>query len=358
MKKIYLSLCISMLAFAGCSPRINQENLMKNRSDFNSVVVRSWDEQMLLNLVRMRYRDNPMFLEVGNVISTQSSKTSGGINTSVDFNGDGGAGIGVNGERSITPTITYVPLQGEEFAKRLLTPVTPSTIFLLSQSGWSLERLMLCCVQQANGVKNAVTASGPTPEFAPNYETFQKLIDAIRILQKDRLLQIEMEKDGQSFMLYITRSGDAKSDSAAGVFKDLLGLDKSKDIFKVTAKRIASGTDEIALTGRSLLSVMFFLSQSVEVSKQHKEQGKVTVTKYEDGRDFDWNMMLGRVMRIQTSEKEPEESSVKVRYRDAWFFIADNDLTSKTTFNLLTFLFNLQAANKSDGNTVLTYPIR
>ncbi len=358
MTKIFFALCISMLAFAGCSPRINQENLMKNRSDFNSVVVRSWDEQMLLNLVRMRYRDNPMFLEVGNVISSQSSKTSGGINTSVDFSGDGLAGIGVNSERSITPTVTYVPLQGEEFAKRLLTPVTPSTIFLLSQSGWSLERLMLCCVQQANGVKNAVNASGPTPDFAPIYESFQKLSEALRILQNERLLQIEMEKDGQSFLLYMTRSGDAKSDSAISVLKDLLGLDKTKDVFKVTAKRIASTNDEIALTGRSLLSVMFYLSQSVEVPKQHQEQGKVTVTKYEDGRVFDWNMMLGRVMRIQTSDKEPEDAAVKVHYRDAWFFIADNDLTSKTTFNLLTFLFNLQAANKSDGNTVLTYPIR
>ncbi len=358
MKNTFLLLCISMLALAGCSPRINQENLMKNRSDFNSVVIRSWDEQMLLNLVRMRYRDNPMFLEIGNVISTQSSKTAGGINTSMDFNGNGGAGIGLNGERSITPTITYVPLQGEEFAKRLLTPVTPSTIFLLSQSGWSLERLMLCCVQQANSVKNAVTASGPTPEIAPSYEPFQKLVDALKILHKDRLLQIEMEKDGQSFMLYMIHSGDTKSDSAIGILKEQLGLDKSKDVFKVTAKRIASGNDEIALTGRSLLSVMFYLSQSVEVPKQHQEQGKVTVTKYEDGRTFDWNLMLGRVMRIQTAEKEPEDASVKVRYRDAWFFIADNDLTSKTTFNLLSFLFNLQAANRNGMDPVLTYPVR
>lgn len=43
---------------------------------------------------------------------------------------------------------------------------------------------------------------------------------------------------------------------------------------------------------------------------------------------------------------------------DAWFYIADNDLNSKTTFTLLSFLFNLQAANKSGANPVLTYPVR
>ncbi|MCC6395788.1 MAG: hypothetical protein IT282_02140, partial [Bacteroidetes bacterium] len=59
-----------------------------------------------------------------------------------------------------------------------------------------------------------------------------------------------------------------------------------------------------------------------------------------------------------TSNTEPRDAAVKVEYRDAWFYIADNDLNSKTTFTLLSFLFNLQAANKSGANPVLTYPVR
>lgn len=361
MKSIsLLSLSVLLLSIVtfGCMPSLNEEHLVGSREDFNTVIIRSWDEQMLTNLVRLRYRDNPMFLEVGNVVAHQSTSIGGAAGLETELPGKLKPGFGMNGSIVVSPTITYTPLQGEEFAKRLLTPIPPATIFLLSQSGWNLERLMLCCVQQANNVKNAVSASGPTPDAAPSYKEFQKLSEALRTLQKDRLLQIEMEKDGLSFGLYLNRSNEPHSDSAAAVFKELLGLDKTKDIFRVTSKRIPTSNDEIALTGRSLLSVLFYLSQSVEAPYEDEQSGKVTVTKNTDGTKFAWSSVLGKVMRIHSSANEPAESAVKVFYRERWFYISDNDLDTKTTFNLLSFLFNLQAANKSGADPVMTYPVR
>lgn len=342
----------------GCMPSLNEEQLVSAREDFNSVIIRSWDEQMMTNLVRLRYRDNPLFLEVGNVVAHQSATIGGVAGLDTELPGKLKPGFGVNGTLVVSPTITYTPLQGEEFARRLLTPIPPSTIFLLSQSGWSIERLMLTCVQQANGVKNAVSASGPTPEMAPTFRDFHRMSEAFRTLQKDRMLQVEMEKDGHTFTLHLNRSQDAHVDSAATVIKELLGLDREKDVFRVTSKRIATANDEIALTGRSLLSVLFYLSQSVEPSSVDETVGRVTVTKNADGTRFDWNSMLGKVMRIHSSSTEPEGSFVKIFYRERWFYILDSDLETKTTFNLLSYLFNLQAANKADAEPVLTYPVR
>lgn len=351
---------IGALIIAGCAPTINQDNLIRNRFELNGTAMRSWDEQMLLNLVRMRYRDNPMFLELGNVVAYQSMRfvgsVGGGITLAPQYVGD--ASIGASGEVVLAPTLTYSPLQGEEFAKRLLTPIPPATIFLLSQSGWSFERLMLCCVQRINNVENAVAASGPTPEYVPEYEPFQRLSRALRALQLERHLEIDMGPDGRSLVFSLPGTGGPHADSIAGAFKELLGLDPARDRFLVTEGGSATSGDEIALTGRSLLSTMFFLSQSVEVPERHEQQGKVTVTRQADGRRFDWSAVTGKVMRIQTSNTEPRDAAVKVEYRDAWFYIADNDLNSKTTFTLLSFLFNLQAANKSGANPVLTYPVR
>jgi hypothetical protein len=56
---------IGALIIAGCAPTINQDNLIRNRFELNGTAMRSWMEQMLLNLVRMRYRDNPMFWNWG-----------------------------------------------------------------------------------------------------------------------------------------------------------------------------------------------------------------------------------------------------------------------------------------------------
>lgn len=360
-KHIHFFITVILLPiFFGCATRVNQENLIRNRTDFNSVVVHSWDQQMLLNLVRMRYRDNPMFLELGNVVSTQSTKVGGGITGEIMLPGasSGSSGIGLSGEKVLTPTITYIPLQGEEFARRMLTPIPPSTILLLSQSGWSLERLMLCCVQQMNNVPNAVSASGPTPDYVPEFKSFHKLSEALRLLQIGHTIKIDLENDGTTLLISLQPSKDSNSDSAAVVFTSLLGLDHGKEKYRLTANRNPSAPDEIALTGRSLLSVMFFLSQSVEVPSQHEAEGKVTVTLYPDGTRFRWSDVTGKVMRIRSSVSEPDNAAVKVFYRETWFFIADNDLNSKTTFNLLTFLFNLQAANKRGAEPLLTYPVR
>lgn len=349
-----------LIIISGCTPKISQENLIQHRQDFNSAVIRSWDEQMLMNIVRLRYRDNPMFLEVGNVVAYQSTKIAGNLGGEINLapTQTGKLSTGASGEMVLAPTVTYTPLQGEEFAKRMLSPIPPSTIFLLSQSGWSLERLLLCCVQQMNGISNAVSASGPTPEFVPEYELFHRLSRSLRQLQISRSVQFEMEKDGETMAMLLMQPKDPRDDTAAAVFKSTLGLSNTPERFRVTSKRTREKDDEIALTGRSLLSVLFFLSQSVEVPVGHEIEGKVTVTKYPDGRKFDWNEVTGSVMRIRSSENEPAEAAVKIFYRDVWFYISDDDLNSKTTFTLLSFLFNLQAANKSGGPPVMTYPIR
>ncbi len=362
MKKYFFILLTAslFLILSGCVSHINREHLTKTRSDFNSVVVRSWDEQMLTNLVRMRYRDNPMFLELANVVSTQSTKSAGnlGAEIAIPGAGSGTSDIGVSREQVLTPTLTYIPLQGEEFARRLLTPIPPSTILLLSQSGWSLERLLLCCVQQMNGVPNAISASGPTPDTAPDFALFRQLSESFRVLQIAGRIQIEMDSDGQSLLIYLNKSPRHQSDEAAETFVSLLKLEPNKTTYRITSKRVPSASDEIAMTGRSLLSVMFFLSQSVEIPPIHEAEGKVTRTTTADGSRFDWSSVTGKVMNIRSSESEPTDAAVKIYYRNSWFYIADNDLNSKTTFNLLMFLFNLQAAHKGGAEPLLTYPVR
>ena len=116
------------------------------------------------------------------------------------------------------PTVTYMPLQGDEFVNRLLTPLRMETIILLRHSGWRMDRLRRCCVQRMN---------------------------------------------------------------------DLTG---------------------------------------------------------------------GR-FEIQASLEQPRDAFVKVHYRDAWFYIDDSDLTSKSTFTLIGQLFELQAGHAGGVAPILTLPI-
>ena len=59
------------------------------------------------------------------------------------------------------------------------------------------------------------------------------------------------------------------------------------------------------------------------------------------GERFDWARVTGKLLRIASQRDEPAGAFVKVRYRGHWFYIADDDLDSKSTFSMLTLVLAL-----------------
>ena len=70
---------LGLLAFSvmlsGCT-QLGPSLVKAGRNDYNVAVAQSNDEQTVLNLVRFRYADNPLYLEVGSV-TTQFSFQQG-----------------------------------------------------------------------------------------------------------------------------------------------------------------------------------------------------------------------------------------------------------------------------------------
>lgn len=360
MRHATVAIVLAAIGLSGCASDLVTKAVHNDRLNFNDAIVQSWNEQLLLNVVRLRYRDNPLFLEMGTVITGYSLKgasaLSGGTTFQSPLTGDWTLSLG--GEYSTSPTLTYYPLQGEDYATRMLSPISPSTILYLSQSGWSIGRLMALCMQEANGIPNAPSAAGPTPELAPTYEQAQHLFEAMRVLQREGLLETALDKDGRTVLLYLRKGNTAATDSAASAVRALLDLDPEAPAYRLVPSLVRGGKDEIAMMGRSLLSVMYFLSQGVDVPADDVTQGKVTVTRTADGRPFDWNLAIGRVFHVHSSVAEPTNAYVHVFYRGIWWSIPDADLNSKTTFNLLTLLFNLKAAGKAAAEPFMSYPVR
>ncbi len=354
---VLLTLLAALLA--ACAGRVGPRAVPVDNFRYNQAIARSWEEQLLLNLVRLRYRDTPLFLEIGTVVSTIEAGASASLSGGWSWGGGKRSNLGgaLGGSYIESPTVTYSPLQGEEFASRLLSPIPPLTLMLLSQSGWSISRLLTCCVQEINGIPNAMAAAGPTPDYVPEYETFQRLARALRRLQIAGRLEGSLEPQTQGLQLRLRSAASPEEQAAMDEMRTLLDLDPALDAYRIVAARRPSGRDEIAVMGRSLMASMFFLSQAVEVPAADEESGKVTVTRFPDGGVFDWSQVTGELLRIRWAEEEPAVAAVKVLHRDTWFYIADDDLTSKTTFNLLSFLFNLTAAGQGGQAPLLTYSL-
>jgi hypothetical protein len=173
-----------MVAFSqlGCAGPLA---LSLTREKYNTAVQKTTSEQLLLNLVRLRYRDPPSFMELSSLstqfVFDQTVFANGqlderSINQSI-------LRLGAAAKIEQRPTVTYDMLQGQEFVRRLISPADVESIILLIRSGWSAERVLRMTVQQINGVENARTASGPTPEIAPDYQEFQSLVHTLRALQ-------------------------------------------------------------------------------------------------------------------------------------------------------------------------------
>ncbi|UCD27893.1 MAG: hypothetical protein JSV03_12415 [Planctomycetota bacterium] len=373
---------------------------------YNEAVQTTTMEQLLLNLVRLKYRQPPAFLELENVSAQfqfdQSADLEGRINEGPTRFGPDSLSVSSGISYAERPTLTYTPLKGDEFVRRMLSPLNLETIALLSQSAWSIDRVMRLTIQEINGLDNASSASGPTPSMAPPFEDFARFSELLRELQIQGLVDIvyvtrpkelsdaipseavdgqavvKAAEQGYSFRStkkgYIlaeeTRSPvlrispKAVDSQEVRELLDLLGLKVGKSTYDITvsisdhAKPDESASyDNLIISTRSLLGTLFYISQAVEVPMLHRKFGLVRITRDELGEPFDWSRITGDLIRIHSQMVPPVNAAVAVRYKEHWFYISESDLESKATFSLLVQLFELQAGKEAGAAPVLTLPI-
>ena len=185
MVKNYSIFLIFIAAFFGCQSSFGPRALKHSHPAYNQIIVNTLSQEMLLNLVRLKYRDRPFFLKVGSVTATFAMGADIGV--AADYGIDWQEGIGdgrivsprVGVSYSQSPTISYIPLQGEAFLKSVLTPIPLEALMVITQSGWSVERVYGICVERVNNLYNAPSASGPTPEEEPRYRKFKRMLDPL-----------------------------------------------------------------------------------------------------------------------------------------------------------------------------------
>ena len=323
---------------------------------YNAAIIDSMNEQFLNNLVRLHYRDPTFFLDVSSVAATMRLSLNGTVSGQV--NADSPLSLGADTTYETYPTISYAPLQGEDFVKSLLSPISIDALLALTGSGWSLKRVFGLCVESINGIENAPSASGPTPAKAPkHYQEWNRLMEVFERFEEDHL--IEARLDPKTKTLKIEFQSTPEHDTDIREIKSILHLDQNLRIFNVEGDSIERTPDTVRIVTRPLMSTFFYLSHRVDVPLEHEKAGWVTVTKNRDGSGFDWSQTpAGKLFHIRESEDRPENPFVTIPYESHWYYIPKNDTESKSTFLLLTQLFRLQAgAAKSIGPT-LTIPVR
>ena len=170
-KPIFAAALVGALALTGCT-HLGPKTVAVDRFDYSTAIADSWKQQTLLNIVKLRYMDLPVFVDVASIVAGYSMQTGVSINgtLSSDKAIQGNyASIGGQAIYTDRPTVTYVPMTGEKFLRGLITPIDPKNIFFMLQSGYAADFLLGLTVESLNGVRNRSTAAGAVREADPEF---------------------------------------------------------------------------------------------------------------------------------------------------------------------------------------------
>src|SRR5262245_65112869 len=148
-----------LMALAACAcSSVGPTTVPRDRIDYATAIGDSWKQQTLLNIIKLRYGDMPIFLEVAQVIAGYQLEGSvtGGFNAANNTAGvvgpfTTGGSVLAQGKYTDRPTLIYAPLTGNDFLKKLMTPIPPSAVLFVLQSGYAADLVMPIALDSVNG---------------------------------------------------------------------------------------------------------------------------------------------------------------------------------------------------------------
>ena len=337
----------------GCA-HIGPGTVVSDRFDFGTAVAESWKDQTLLSIVKLRYVDVPVFLDVGQIVSGYTFERS--INLSGQIapvnRGDTFGALGGHGTFTDRPTITYTPLTGDKFLRALISPIPTTAILYTLQSGYPADFILGWTVESLNGLRNRSVAAGVLREADPE---FVRALDLMREIQMAGgiNLGVERDKDKGETTVAVLRGENlppATLEKSAEL-RRLLGLPAGQQRSRVITSPGRAPEGELAMQPRSLLQVMQAMGAFVEVPPEHLARQWAL-----PGVDTAAGGPSAPGMSIHQSRSKPANSYAAVRYQGRWFWIDQGDLRSKRTLVLVILLFTLTDSGGGQSLPVLTIP--
>ena len=380
-----------LLALSGAACSFGPDHLEDGHLSYNAALRDASDRELFLNIIRLRYLETIEFVAVNSISSQIFFTASVGGTFGTEF-AEATAVVVPEVAYSTRPTFTFTPQRGHEFADRFIAPMELRSLTYMGAAGWDIEIILRLLVQRMNGVTNEVAAvgeSGVAVESADVRSRFNQVAKALKVLQLENRLQfgfveqtevvadpvpvaqvsgsdvVEAARAGYRFrrqpdqdafvltsssqepVVYMSPEGD---DDA--ILEALQLEDEGKGYFDLRDGAPVAGTgfqDTIYIDTRSVADALGFLTQGVEIPEEHLEEG-ITFRENVEATG------IADFFRVRVSEDKPD-ATLAVKHRGYWFFVAETDLRSRATFQVLAEIVRLQFTPGPGQTPVLTLPV-
>ena len=323
---------VLLALWSGVSGCMGPNAVRYTRLRYNEVIRDTNHQQLLLNIVRLRYADSPVFIDLPNITSQFEVAGRGNYLGGYGYETPGRASLGF-GELTLrdSPTLSYHPREGREVAKALLTPLS-SDLFIVVNAGANLEQLLLMSINDINDVPNAPRATTLIPRVPDDNALFVRGIRLLASLRDRDATELAFgtnddsddssdpiprgsvqgrdllnaardgyvyrnQREGQMTLLKREKGlylrirppyvHSPEMEEVAWIFRLTPGLSRyrikselSEDVNRVPGPL---GDDTIYLNMRSVLQISTFLSKGVCVPEEHVRSGLAPVTWGPDG---------------------------------------------------------------------------
>ena len=337
---------------AGCAS-IGPAGVQRDRPDYSSSMASSWKEQMLLNIVKFRYFDPPVFLDVSSVVSTQELQTQADASARVFphlLTNVSGAqnyyNFDLQGRYTDRPTVSYTPVTGERFINSLLRPISPQTIFTMIEAGHDASFILGLAVRGINGIYNSSYSPARERREDP---AFNQVRNAIRRIQQAGAIGMRTVPSAKGTAAWVSFRPGAGVDREIRFVKTMLRIAAPRDefllIFGSRHKR-----NEIAVLTRSMQEILTELAAGVDVPGEDVADGRATPSRVPaDAEAYP-------LIHIHSSNAPPTGAYTVAHYRDLYFWVDDRDLRSKRVFMFLMIMSALTETRAVPQVPIVTIP--
>ncbi|MEI6068522.1 MAG: hypothetical protein WCP96_14360 [Methylococcaceae bacterium] len=184
-----LIVTVSTVVLSGCVAPLTLGVMV---SDYNQAVMEATSRQLLVNIANARHHKPLQFSEVSNIAATLNFQYNAGVTPALTGESGGLLVPIFGGSYSENPTISITPVLGEDFTKRLLTPISEDKLEFILRQGGNINRVLRLMAGEFREVRNGKeNIYSNRPSDRSGYPIFRRILLQLASIQHRGFLHVD-----------------------------------------------------------------------------------------------------------------------------------------------------------------------